>query len=69
MLNYEKTLVIVVYRRNNEGLVKLDGEKPVVPQVRHVAQTPIIAAVITLRILSLSDISCVHDSKIRHDHY
>ena len=49
MLNYEKTLVIVAYRRNIECLVKLDGEEPVVSQVRLVAQTPIIAVVITLK--------------------
>ena len=49
MLNYEKTLIIIAYHRNNEGLVKLDGEEPAVSQVRPVAQTPIIAAVITLR--------------------
>ena len=48
MINYEKTLVIVAYRRNIEGLVKLDGEEPVVSQVRPVAQTVIFAAEFTL---------------------
>jgi hypothetical protein len=49
MLNYEKTLVIVAYRFNIEGLVELNTEAPTVYQVRPVTQTPVIAAVVTLR--------------------
>jgi len=44
MLNYEKTLVIVAYRRNIEVLVKLHGEEPAVSQPRPVAKTLIFAA-------------------------
>ena len=47
MLNYEKTLVIVAYRRNIEGLVKLDGEELVVSQPRLVAKTLIFTAKFT----------------------
>ena len=47
MLNYEKTLVIIAYRRNIEGLVKFDGEEPVVSQPRLVAKTLIFATEFT----------------------
>ena len=47
MLNYEKTLVIVAYRRNIEGLVKLDGKEPVVSQPRLVSKTLIFAVEFT----------------------
>ena len=56
MLNYEKTLVIIAYHKIFEGLVKLHVEEPVVSQVRPVTH-------------SSSNISYVHDSKIRQDHY
>ena len=44
MLNYEKTLVVVVYRFNIEGLLELNAEAPIFVQVRPVAQTSIIVA-------------------------
>ena len=44
MLNYEKTLVVVVYRFNIEGLLELNAEAPIIVQVRPVAQTSIIVA-------------------------
>ena len=49
MLNYEKILVIVTYRKNFEGLVQCDGEPLTVLQVRPVAHAPVVAAVIALR--------------------
>ena len=49
MLNYEKTLVIVAYRFNIEGLLELNAEAPIIVQVSHVAQTSIIVAPVTLR--------------------
>ena len=49
MLNYEKTLVIVVYRFNNEGLLNLNAEALTFYQVRPVAQTPVVAAPVALR--------------------
>ena len=44
MLNYEKTLVVVVYHFNIEGLLELNVEAPIIVQVRHVAQTSIVVA-------------------------
>ena len=45
MLNYEqKTLVVVVYRFNIEGLLELNVEASIIVQVRHVAQTSIVVA-------------------------
>ena len=45
MLNYEKkTLVIVAYRFNFEGLLELNAEAPIIVQVRPVAQTSIVVA-------------------------
>ena len=44
MLNYEKTLVVVAYRFNFEGLLELNAEAPIIVQVRHVAQTSIVMA-------------------------
>ena len=38
------TLVVVVYRFNFEGLLKLNAEVPIIVQVRHVAQTSIVVA-------------------------
>jgi hypothetical protein len=49
MLNYEKRLVVVAYRFNIEGLVELNTEAPTVFQVRPVAQTPVVAAIVALR--------------------
>ena len=49
MLNYERIPVVVAYRFNIEGLVELNTEAPTVYQVRPVAQTPILAAVVALR--------------------
>ena len=48
MLNYEKTLVIVAYRFNIEGLLELNAKAPIIVQVRHVAQTSIIVALAAL---------------------
>ena len=47
MLNYEKTVVIVAYRRNIKVLVKLHGEELAVSQPRLVAKTHIFAAQFT----------------------
>ena len=44
MLKYEKTLVVVAYRFNIEGLLQLNTEAPIFVQVRPVAQTLIIVA-------------------------
>ena len=44
MLNYEKTLVVVVYHFNIEGLLELNAKAPIIVQVRHVAQTSIVVA-------------------------
>ena len=49
MLNYEKTIVVVVYRFNFEGLLELNAEAPIFVQVRApVAQTSIVVAPATL---------------------
>ena len=44
MLNYEKTLVIIVYHFNFEGLLELNAEAPIIVQVRPVAHTSIVVA-------------------------
>ena len=44
MLNYEKTLVVVAYSFNIEGLLELNAKVPIIVQGRHVAQTSIIVA-------------------------
>jgi hypothetical protein len=49
MLNYEKRLIIMTYCKNIKGLVELDGEAPTVFQVRPVAHTPVVRAVLALR--------------------
>ena len=49
MLNYEKTLVVVAYRLNIEGLLELNAEAPTFYQVRPVTQTPVVAAPVALR--------------------
>ena len=40
----KKTLVVVAYRFNFEGLLELNAEAPIIVQVRPVAQTSIIVA-------------------------
>ena len=42
-----KKLVVVAYRFNIEGLLELDAEAPTFYQVRPVAQTALIFAVLT----------------------
>ena len=42
------TLVVVVYRFNFEGLLELNAEAPIIVQVRHVAQTLIVVALVAL---------------------
>ena len=44
MLNYEKTLVVVAYRFNFEGLLELNVEAPIIVQVRPVAQNSTVMA-------------------------
>ena len=45
MLNYEKTLVVVAYRFNIEGLFELNAEAPIFVQLNEpVAQTSIVVA-------------------------
>ena len=48
MLNYEKTLVIVVYHFNIEGLLELNAEAPIFDQVRPIAQTSVVVAPVAL---------------------
>ena len=48
MLNYEKTLVVVAYRFNFEGLLELNAEAPTIVQVRLVALTSIVVAPVAL---------------------
>ena len=58
MLNYEKTLVVVAYRLNIEGLLELNAEAPTFYQVRPVTQTALIFAVLAhSEFLSSSHIS------------
>ena len=40
----KKTLVVVAYRFNIEGLLELNAEAPIFVQVRPVAQTSIVVA-------------------------
>jgi hypothetical protein len=49
VLNYEKTLVVVAYHFNIEGLLEFNTEAPTFYQVRPIAQTPVIAAPVALR--------------------
>ena len=45
MLNYEKTLVVVAYRFNIEGLLELNAEAPIFIQLNEpVAHTSIVVA-------------------------
>ena len=48
MLNYEKTLVVVAYCFNIEGLLELNAEAPTFVQVRPVAQTSVVVAPVAL---------------------
>ena len=49
MLNYEKkTLVVVAYHFNIEGLLELNAEAPTFVQVRPVAQTLVVVAPVAL---------------------
>ena len=48
MLNYEKTLVVVVYRFNIEGLLQLNAEAPIFVQVRPVTLTSVVVAPVAL---------------------
>jgi hypothetical protein len=48
VLNYEKTLIVVAYNFNIEGLQELNAEAPTFNQVRPVAQTPVVAAPVAL---------------------
>ena len=69
MLNYEKTLVVVAYRFNIEGLLELNAEAPIFVQLNEpVAHTSIVVAPAALpRETSSSeyDISYIHNSKIK----
>ena len=44
MLNYEKTLFVIAYHFNIEGLLELNVEAPIFVQVRPVAQTSVVVA-------------------------
>ena len=46
VLNYEKTLVVILYRFNIEGLLELNTEEPTFYEVRPVAQTPVVIALV-----------------------
>ena len=48
MLNYEKTLVVIAYRFNIEGLLELNAKAPIFVQVRPVAQTSVVVAPVAL---------------------
>ena len=44
----KKTLVVVAYRFNFEGLLELNAEAPIIVQVRPVALTSIVVAPVAL---------------------
>ena len=44
----KKTLVVVAYRFNIEGLLQLNTEAPIFVQVRPVAQTSVVVAPVAL---------------------
>ena len=44
MLNYEKTIAVIAYHFNIEGLLELNAEAAIIVQVRPVAQTSIVVA-------------------------
>ena len=49
MLNYEKTIVVVVYRMNIEGLLELNAEAPIFVQLNEpVADTSVVVAPVAL---------------------
>ena len=49
MLNYEKTLVVVAYRFNIEGLLELNAEAPIFVQHNEpVADTSVVVAPVAL---------------------
>ena len=48
MLNYEKTIVVVAYRMNIEGLLELNAEASIFIQVRPVALTSVVVAPVAL---------------------
>ena len=45
----KKTLVVVAYRFNFEGLLELNAEAPIIVKLRHVTQTSIVVAPVALR--------------------
>ena len=45
----KKSLVILAYRTNIEGLIELNTEASSVFQVRPITQTPVVAVVVALR--------------------
>ena len=49
VLNYEKKIVVVVYRMNIEGLLELNAEAPIFVQLNEpVAHTSVIVAPVAL---------------------
>ena len=44
----QKTLVVIAYRFNFEGLLELNAEAPIIVQVRPVALTSIVVAPVAL---------------------
>ena len=62
----KKTLCVVAYRFNIEGLLELDAEAPAFYQVRPVAQTALIFAVLAHREFPfvVRHFLYVHNSKI-----
>ena len=63
----KKTLVVVAYRFNFEGLLELNAEAPIIVQVRPVAQTSIVVtpAALPRETFVDDDISYLHNSKIK----
>ena len=49
MLNYEKTIVVVVYRMNIEDLLELNAEAPIFVQLNEpVAHNSVVVALVAL---------------------
>ena len=48
MQKQQKTLVVVAYRFNIEGLLELNAEAPTFIHVRPIAQTPVVVAPVAL---------------------
>ena len=44
----KKTIVVIAYRFNIEGILKLNAETPIIVQVRPIAQTSIVVAPVAL---------------------